>query len=153
MSILSRIISERLRIVIREELGAAYSPYAYNLPSLTFKDFGILHVVINVKPETHDFVYAKVKEIVDDLILNGVTQKETQLVLKPVLNHIKVLRATNRYWLNSVLTNSSLYPQKFEWAQNITKDYEGISSNELDRLAKKYLRIDSSAVIYIESKK
>ncbi|MCF6246989.1 MAG: insulinase family protein [Desulfobacula sp.] len=150
LSILSKIISERLRIVIREELGAAYSPYAYNQPSLIFKNFGILHIVINVNPETHDFVYGKVKEIVNDLVLNGVTQTETQLVLKPVLNHIKVLRATNRYWLNSVLANSYVYPQKFDWAVNMSNDYKNISSGELGELAKKYLRIDNSAILYIE---
>ncbi len=153
LSILARIISERLRVIIREELGAAYSPYAYNQPSLIFKDFGLLHVVVNVKPGTHDFVYGKIKEIMNDLIVNGVTQKETQLVLKPVLNHIKVLRETNRYWLNSVLANSYLHPEKFEWAINMPNDYQNIFSNELGELSKKYLNIKNSAVLYIEPKK
>ncbi len=151
LSMLSRVISERLRIIIREELGASYSPYAYNAPSLIFQDYGILHIVVQVKPDTQDFVYSKIKEIISDIRTNGITQKELQLVLKPVLNHIKVLRSTNRYWLNSVLANGFVYPQKFKWALDMEDDYNSITSHELEQLAGRYLTIDNSAVIFISS--
>jgi len=153
LSILSRIFSERLRVIIREELGETYSPYAYNNPSMSFNDYGIMHAVVNVKPESIEFVYNKIKEIVHSLTLQNITKHETGLALKPVLNHLKVIRKSNTYWLNSVMANSSIYPEKFEWANNMTHDYSKITNDELNGLSKRYLKIDQGALIIIKSEK
>ncbi len=150
LSVLSRVLSERLRIIIREDLGATYSPYAYNDPSKIFKNYGILHVVAKVKPEKHSFVFNKIKDIVDSILVDGITKKETDLALKPLLKHLKVIRKTNRYWLNSVMANASNYPEKFDWANSIINDYQTITRDDLMLLAKKYLRIEDSALIVIK---
>jgi zinc protease len=153
LSILSRVFSERLRVLIREELGETYSPYAYNAPSMSFDDYGIMHAIVNVEPERIKFVYNKIKEIVDSLTSQNITQHETKLALKPVLNHLKVIRKTNAYWLNSVMANSSRYPLKFDWANNMVHDYNTINRDDLNGLAKEYLGMDRSALIVIKSKK
>ncbi len=153
LSVLSRVFSERLRVVIREELGETYSPYVYNDPSMRFNNYGIMHAVVNVKPERYKFIYNKIKEIVYSLTVDGISEKETTLVLKPILNHLKVLRKTNNYWLNSVMANSSVYPQKFDWANNMINGYKTITNDDLRLLAKKYLDIDKSALIIIKSEK
>jgi zinc protease len=153
LSVLSRVLSERLRILIREELGETYSPYAYNDPSMSFKDYGVMHAVVNVKPERVEFVYNKIKEVIYSLVLEGITKQETDLALKPVLNHLKIIQKTNKYWLNSVMANSFMYPQKFDWANSMILDYNTINSEDLNRLAKQYLNIDQSALIVIKSEK
>jgi len=150
LSVLSRIVSERLRIVLREELGATYSPYAYNDPSRIFKNYGIFHVVVKVKPEKHTFVYNKIKAILDSILVDGITEKETDLALKPLLNHLEIIRKTNGYWLNAVMSNASNYPEKFDWANTILQDYHSITRDDLMLLAKKYLYIDDSALIVIK---
>ena len=149
LSILSKVFSERLRLVIREELGEAYSPYVYNDPSLSLDGYGVLHVVINVQPDNHEFVYHKVKEIVASLAAGEISEEETELALKPVLNHLKMIQKTNRYWLNSVLTDASRHPEKFEWAGNVVRDYGSITHEDLIRLAGQYLDIKKSALIVI----
>ena len=149
-TVLSKIFSERLRIVIREELGETYSPYVYNDPSMIFDGYGILHVVVNVKPEHHQFVYNKIKEIVTSLTSEDILEKETESALKPILNHLEVFRKTNVYWLNSVMTNSSSYPQKLDWALNMIQDYTAITNVDLTALAKKFLKMEKSALIIIE---
>ena len=150
LSVLSRVFSERLRLFIREDLGATYSPYAYNDPSKIFNNYGILHVVAKVKPEKHLFVYNKIKDIVNSILMDGITKKEADSALKPVLNHLKVIRKTNNYWLNSVMANASVYPEKFDWANTIMHDYTAITQDDLMLLAKKYLNIDDSALIFIK---
>ncbi len=149
LSLLARVISERLRLVIREELGVAYSPYAYNAPSSTFDHYGLMHIVVEIKPGTQGFVLEKINQIIANIITNGISEDETQLALKPVLNHIKVLKQNNQYWLNSVLADSSVHPEKFSWALDMLDDYQSILSNDLWNLAKKYLKRENSAVIYI----
>ncbi|CCK81075.1 M16 family metallopeptidase [Desulfobacula toluolica] len=150
LSVLSRVLSERLRIVIREELGETYSPYVYNDPSMSFNGYGILHMVVSVKNDSHQFVFNKIKDIINAVTENGISKKEMDLALKPVINHLKVLRKTNSYWLNSVMANASNYPQKFDWSGNMTDDYKSITRDDLILLAKKYLNNNRSAIIYIK---
>lgn len=150
LSVLSRVISERLRIAIREDIAETYSPYVYNNPSLIFEGYGVLHAVVNVKPEHHELVYNKIKEIIVSLAREGVSKNEADLALKPVLNQLKVLVKTNGYWLNSVLANASRYPEKLDWALNMTEGYKSITNDDLTSLAKKYLKIENSALIVIK---
>ena len=109
-----------------------------------------MHVVANIKPANHSIVYDKIKDIVDSIITDGITEKETDFALKPVLNHLKLIRKTNSYWLNSVMSNASTYPEKFDWANTIMDDYQTITHKDLILFAKKYLNIDDSALILIK---
>ncbi len=151
LSLLSKIFSEKLRLLVREELSESYSPFVYNDPSLIFDHYGVLHVMVNVKPDKHEYVYQKIVDVINLLTSERVSEKEMNNVLKPVLNHLEVYTKTNEYWLNSVMTNSYTYPQKFEWAKNITEDYSLVTNEELFLLAKKYLQIKKSAFIKIKS--
>ena len=151
LSILSRVVSERLRILIREELGETYSPYVYNDSSVRFNDYGIMHAVVNIKPERVDFVYNKIKEIIHSLNFEGITGNDIDISLKPVLNHLKIIQKTNSYWLNSVMANSFTYPQKFDWANTMIQDYNSINSDDLNKLIKQYLNIEQSALIIIKT--
>ncbi|OFZ59441.1 MAG: zinc protease [Bdellovibrionales bacterium RIFOXYB2_FULL_36_6] len=150
LSLLSKIFSEKLRLVIREEFGESYSPYVYNDPSLIFDDYGIMHVVVNATPEKHEFVNHKIEEIVKLLISERISDKDMDTVLQPVINHLKVYVKTNEYWLNSVMTNSYIYPQKFEWAGTLMDDYNSITKEDLFLLANKFLQIKKRALIRIK---
>jgi predicted Zn-dependent peptidase len=103
--------------------------------------------VVNAKPEKHEFVYQKIIDIVNGLVAEKISEKEMNNVLKPVLNHLEVYTNTNEYWLNSVMANSYVYPQKLEWAKNMTEDYNAITNEELFLLVKKYLQPKKSALI------
>ncbi|MBU1194939.1 MAG: insulinase family protein [Proteobacteria bacterium] len=151
LHILSRVLSERLRLLLREELGQTYSPYVYNDPSIAYEGYGVMHVVVNVKPDSYAAVYDGIKSILDSLAAEGITEKETQLALNPVVNHVKTFRKTNGYWLNSVMAHASQNPKKFDWAKTMMEDYSAIDSDDLNALAKRYLNINRSAEIIIKS--
>ncbi len=149
LAILCRVFSERLSYLIREELGETYSPYVYNEPSVIFEDYGVMHVVVNVMPENHEFIYDKIKSIVTSMMDEGISEKATLMALKPVLNHIKAFRKTNEYWLNSVMVNLSQYPEKIGWAKTMMSDYSSITNKDLEALVKRYLHMEKSARIVI----
>jgi zinc protease len=149
LSMLAKVFSEQLRKIIREKLGKSYSPYVYNNPSLIHKGYGVMHVVVNVRPETTDIITKQVGEIARELG-RGIDPKELVLMKKPLLNQIAVLRQTNSYWLNSVMTNSFKYPEKFDWANHMVSGYSDITPDDLTILARKYLNIDESALIIIK---
>ncbi len=151
LSVLSRVISERLRLEIREALGETYSPYVYNDPSLIFDRYGVLHLVLNVHPEKKDVIVQKVRDIVEHLSLTPITEKELETALKPVLHHLEEYVQTNEYWLNSVMAGSFQYPRKLDWAGGLLTDYKAVKRQELFDLAEKYLKWDRCALILIES--
>ncbi len=150
LSLLSRVLSERLRENIREKLGASYSPYVYSDPSLAFDGYGILHAVIAGRVEEIDLIRSGVKEIVSDIVEEGVNEKELELARKPVLNHIKDMRRTNSYWLNSVLSGALMHPEKFRWAETVVDVYTSLSAAELTAYARQYLDFDKEALIIIK---
>ncbi len=150
LSLLAKVFSERLRKTIREELGASYSPYVYNHPSLIYDGYGVMHVVVNVMPNTTDFISKKVRDIANELAQEGIEQKELDLVKKPLLNQLTVLRQTNTYWLNSVMANSVHHPERLDWANNILSDYSDITRNDLTVLAELYLKMNEDALIIIK---
>lgn len=149
LSLLSRVLTERLRQTIRENLGASYSPYVYNNPSLIFDGYGVLNAVVNVSPDQIDVVIPQMLTLINTLAENGVKHEALEHVKAPLMNHLKVLRETNSYWLNSVLSGSFRYPQKLTWAMNLMDGYGGITAADLTELAKKYLNPDSGAILKV----
>ncbi len=151
LSLLAEIFSERLREKIREKLGASYSPFAFNRPSRAFKGYGVFHAFVEVDPEKTELVAGEIKKIVADLIADGVTKDELKRALEPMLTGIKEAHRKNGYWLNTVLSLSSIHPQQLEWSRTIMSDYALITADELSWLARKYLDNDKAAAIIIKA--
>jgi zinc protease len=152
-SVLSEIFSERLRVTIREKLGAAYSPYAYNKASRSYPGYGVLKAMIHIDPETADGVLKEVRNIASDMQKSGIMKDELKRSLDPLLTGIKDMRRTNGYWLNSVLTNSGKYPQQLDWSRTIMDDYASITNDDISILARKYLNNRRAATLIIEPAK
>ena len=126
LNILAEIVSERLRLRVREKLGAAYSPGAYSMPSRTYQDYGLFIVHVPLAPETIGIVKTEVQSIIMDIQKQGVFPDELQRALKPTLTGIKDRFRENGYWLNTVLAGASWHPVQLEWSRSIVADYTRI---------------------------
>ncbi len=153
LSALGAVFSDRLRNSIREELGAAYSPHAYNNSSIAYPGYGVFMAVISVEPGQEKRVEKKVREISTALATNKINADELKRSVDPILTHIKDLRKTNSYWLNSVLSGSGRYPQKLDWAKSIVTDYSKITIDEILDYAGKYLKNEVAATVVIVTEK
>jgi zinc protease len=108
-----------------------------------------MHAVVNVLPKTSDIVLKQIGKIVLELA-RGVEKKEVELVKKPLLNQLAVLRQNNSYWLNSVMANSTNHPERLDWANNMVPGYSAITHDDLTLLAKQYLKMNEGAIIIIK---
>ncbi len=144
LSMLSEIFSERLRVQVREKLGAAYSPYAYHRAYRAYDDYGMLLCMLLVDPRHVDSIAEKVEQIGSDLAAEGIHPDELRRALDPTLVQIKDMRQSNRYWLNSVLVGASRHPEQIDWARTIERDYAAITAADITSLARRYV-IDSRA--------
>jgi zinc protease len=149
LNILGDLLSERLRVRIRETLGAAYSPFAYHRAHRAYPGYGMLRAQLLVDPKITGTMAAEVEQIVEELRAKGVDQDELRRALDPTLTQIKDLRQSNTYWLNSVLIGSSRRPEQLDWARNMESDYAAIEAGELNALAEKYLDNRKAATIII----
>ncbi|MFQ5484074.1 MAG: M16 family metallopeptidase [Desulfobacterales bacterium] len=150
LNLLADVVSERLRVKIRDTLGAAYSPFAFNRSSRAYPGYGVFYIYINVDPKKADMVVAETKNLILDLVSSGVTEEEMKRAVDPVLTSIKDMRRRNGYWLNTVLAGSRNHPEQYNWSRTILKDYASIKVNELDRIAKKYLNNKKAATIIVK---
>lgn len=147
LNVLADIIGERLRLRVREKLGAAYSTSAFSWPSRTYEDYGLLIISIPLAPKTLGRVRDEVGVILADIRQEGVAPDELQRALEPILAGIRDRFRENDYWLDTVLANASRHPEQLTWSRTIMEDYAGIRGEEIDQLADRYLDLSKMAVI------
>ncbi len=149
LTVLAELFNERLRRRIREKLGAAYSPYAYNKAFRAYKGYGMTQIFAQVDPKLAPTIVKEVRHIADQLRGSVSDADEFQRVLEPTLTYIKDLRQENSYWLDSVLTGASRHPEQLDWARSIESDYASVQMADIAALARKYLRNERAAAIIL----
>jgi zinc protease len=149
LSVLAGVIDDRLRERVREEIGEAYSPYAYNTSSETFTDYGYTAAVIDADPASLDLLADLLREIAEGVVAEGVDADEFDRVLRPRLSSLEQQFRDNRYWLNSVLLGSHEQPRQLDWARTLFTDYPTVTREEIEALAREYLGPDRALEIRV----
>ena len=139
VNILASIYGDRLREEIREKLGASYSPSADASGSEAFDGDGYIVGVSECKPTDVEKLLTTMRDLGDKLANEGATADELDRALKPVLSSLDKSLRDNSYWLNTVMSQSQLDPNKLDLARTRDADYRAISLTEINTLAKKYL--------------
>ncbi len=145
LSVLGSVLGDRLRAKVREELGEAYSPYARNIPSSTYRGYGKLFSMVTVDPPQAEMIIDVVAGIGGELSQKGIDSDELERAILPLLSSIERQLRTNEYWLETVALSSQEFPQRLDWARNMQDDYKSITVDEVNSLAKQYL-VDEKAV-------
>ena len=78
LSLLADVVSDRLRVKVREEIGGTYSPWPVSDASETFPGYGYLVANVDVDPATAEKISDLVISLADDLATNGVTEDELE---------------------------------------------------------------------------
>uniref|UniRef100_UPI0040562A6C M16 family metallopeptidase n=1 Tax=Candidatus Electronema sp. TaxID=2698783 RepID=UPI0040562A6C len=149
LGVLAAVLDDRLRKKVREELGAAYSPYVYNRSSTVDPGYGVLRSVVLAEPKQATQLAEKLKQAGKELAAGKISADELTRALEPVLTSIRDMVRTNRYWLESVLVKSSRYPQRLEWPLSIESDFAAVKTEEISALAAKYLQPDKAAEVIL----
>jgi zinc protease len=147
LNILAAVLDDRLRLEIREKLGAAYSPTVYNQSSRVAPGYGVLRAMLTVDPARAEELSERVLAVATELAAKGVQEEELRRSLGPSLTSIKDMMKTNRYWLESVLTLSSRHPEQLAWPLTIERDFAAIKAEEISAFAARYLQPAKAAKI------
>jgi zinc protease len=149
-NILAEIYGDRLREVIREKLGASYSPSAGAAGSDALDDMGYIMGESVGKPEDLELLLKSMRDLADDLSKTGATADELDRALKPTFGQLDKSLRDNKYWLNTVLSQCQSDPKRLELARTRDADYRSISLTEINALAKKYLGAGNALLVSIK---
>lgn len=138
LNVLSDIFGDRLRVEIREKLGASYSPNAGATGSDALEDYGYLIGQAIGKPGDIPLLLDTMQNIAAGLAEKGATQDEFDGALAPILSSLEKTLRENSYWLGTVLPRSQAEPFRLDLARQRDADYKSIGLEEINFLAKKY---------------
>ncbi len=149
LHLLAEIFSDKLRRLVREKLGATYSPQVYNLSSKTYKGYGVMQAILIVDPAQVELLRKEVLDLAREIGQGEITLEELERAKGPMITSLRDMVRSNRYWLESVLSLSSRYPQQLEWPQTILSGFQNYSIEDIEVLAKSYLKPGKEAVITV----
>ncbi|MCL2458085.1 MAG: insulinase family protein [Desulfobulbus sp.] len=149
LNLLASVFDDRLRVKIREELGATYSPQVTSQPSRASIGFGLMKSSLIVAPDQAESLARAIKAVAAGLADKGISEDELHRALSPTLTSIKDIKRNNRYWLESVLDLSSRHPQQLQWPLTILEGFAAIRADQLTELAKQYLAPERAATVIV----
>jgi len=149
LAFLGMVADDRLRVEVRERLGAAYSPGAVSDLSRVFPGFGLLMMNASADPEKVAALVAACREVAAQLAANGVTEEEVARLRGPVLNQVRDQRRTNEYWLRE-LGQAQSDPESLQNPRTVLTFYENLDLEALNALAAKYLLPERSSLLVVK---
>jgi len=149
LSLLCNILEDRLRVQVREKMGASYQPSATVRASGVFAGYGYFEAGCSVEPSRAQEILGLVVQIGDDLAQHGVTKEELSRARKPLLATVRQSLRNNQYWVSSVLAKPQEQPETLDFARRFRSDVETITAEELNELAKEFLHADRASRVVV----
>lgn len=146
------ILSDRLLQAIRQTQGDTYSPRVQSMQSELFKNRGHIGALMVVAPEKLDVISDQAMRIAEDMSTNGVSQAELERAIKPIVSSLEQARRSNKFWMDWI-RNFQQYSEKQTWDLEDEKPYLRVTVEEVNAIAKKYLRRKSAICIQIRPEK
>lgn len=151
LRLLSQIVQLRLTDIIREELGASYSPSANSFTSSIYPDYGYFSISSNVDYAERTKVANTITAIVKGFADKPISEDELLRARKPLLEQIKLRERNNGSWLSIVdeAQTDKRALQRFRDAQTML---EAASAENIMSLARRYLQSEPLIIETVHSR-
>jgi zinc protease len=137
-SLLAEVMGLRLIDVLREQLGATYTPNARSEDSTTFKGFGYLTASAPAAQSAMDIVAKAIRQIATDLRSAPPSADELLRARKPVLERWQRQERQNGSWVGLV-AEAQQASTALDWRRTRTAILEAIVPNDIAAQANQYL--------------
>lgn len=151
LEFLGEVVNDRLRLEVRERLGAAYSPGADVQASRTYPGFGMLMLQAMAEPERAAALEEACLAVTDALAEKGVTEEEVARLREPMLKGLRDAQRQNGYWLAG-LSEVARRPASLDELRGRLASLEAIDAAGLNALAKAHLTRARVASIVVHPK-
>ena len=148
LSFLGMVVNDRLRLEVRERLGAAYSPGAQAEASQVFPGVGGLLIQANGDPNKVDELVEACRNVAQSLVEDGVTEEEVHRLSEPILKQLRDAQRTNGFWMTA-LDEAQRKPTSLDDTRTLLRFYENLSVSQLSALAGQYLKPESASILVV----
>ena len=144
--LLAEVMGLRLIDVVREELGATYTPNASSVDSSTYKGFGYVSASAPAAPSSMDAVAGAIRDIAGELRTAPPTADELLRARKPILERWQRQQRENNSWVGLVAEAQSR-PELLDRRRTRAAVLGAIAPSDILAAAKRYL--DPAAALEI----
>jgi zinc protease len=137
-NLLAEVMGLRLIDVLREQLGATYTPNARSEDSTTYKGFGYLTASAPAAQSAMDIVAKAIVQIATDLRSTPPSADELLRARKPVLERWQRQERQNGSWVGLV-AEAQQESTALDWRRTRTAILEAIVASDITAQAKLYL--------------
>ena len=148
LNMLAEVLSDRLRVKVREQMGSTYSPIVGSTASDVFPGYGYITSMMVVDPAKTKDIVDVVVQVADAIRTGGVTQDELDRTKNPAMTAVKDTERRNEYWM-TVLGRAQERPETLDWARTRHDDFQSISISDLNALAKLYFAPERASKVVI----
>lgn len=141
LDVLAAVFSDRLFDRLRSDAGASYSPTVQSNWPVGLPGGGQMLAVGRVPPEKVDFFFKLVREIAADLAANPISADELSRSMGPLIQYVVRSSTGNTFWLNQ-LAGATVDPRRIKAVDGIGRDLSGITPDQLQQVAARYLSPD-----------
>ena len=148
LSVLNTVVNDRLRLEVRERLGAAYSPGSGLQSSSVLPGVGLLFVQAMSDPDKVDTLVEACLAVGDSLATDGVTEEELERLREPILKRRRDSKRTNGYWMG-VLSRAQSDAGHLDEVRSADAFYETVQAADVSAYAARYLARDKASVLIV----
>jgi zinc protease len=148
IGVLATVLHDRLRLKVRQELGATYSPNVECVDNDAFRDYGHVISVLTVEPKKAAEIGSLVKKLAADLATGSISDDEFQRAIQPTLSSLDQVDRDNGHWIG-LLSACQERPFSLEDERERKADYRAITKSEIESLAKQVFAADRATIINV----
>ncbi len=152
LEILAAIFRDRLFEKFRAEQAASYSPDMASSWPDKMNSGGYLLAYSQVQPKDVDRFYAFAAEVAADLKAKAVSADELQRAVEPQKQFIERIMSGNYFWMTQ-LKGATYNPKRYTSLRSLYSDFSRVTPEQLQSLAQKYFRDDTSWKLLVEPEK
>jgi zinc protease len=146
LSLVAEVLSDRVRKKVREELGESYSPQVASMMSDTFPGYGQVMALMTADAKDAKSLCEIARKLGAELAEKGADADELERARKPIITKLQEQRRNNTYWLGTIVQPSQSKPERLDWARTMIDDFNAVTIDDINRLAKEYLKDGATAV-------
>ncbi|MCC7169405.1 MAG: insulinase family protein [Planctomycetes bacterium] len=145
---LGRVLNDRVRLEVRERLGASYSPRGSAQASLVYKNAGTLSIQAEGDPMKAKDLLDACLATAEKLAKDGVTDDEVERLRTPLLAALRDQQRQNAFWAQTL---AALHHRKDALTEIATaeSDYLAIDGAAMSKLAAQYLVRDKASSLTV----
>ncbi len=147
-SLLAEVMSLAALDLVREKLGATYTPSAISFDQPTYADFGHLTLVANAGPAQMETVEAAFRKIANDMRTAPVSGDLLTRAREPILSAIARGNKLNSGWIDAASLAQS-WPERLDRRRQREAVRRAFTPADIQSAAKRYLVDSKSAVIRV----